>query len=45
MNVEVVSIEAGSAVMKFDETKDNITSGQSLVVYDGEICVGGGIII
>lgn len=28
----------------FDEPQASISSGQSLVVYDGEICLGGGII-
>ncbi len=28
----------------FDEPEESIASGQSLVLYDGEICLGGGVI-
>jgi tRNA-specific 2-thiouridylase len=28
----------------FDEPQPSISSGQSLVIYDGEICLGGGVI-
>jgi len=31
-------------VVVFDEPEDSVASGQSLVLYDGEICLGGGII-
>ncbi|MBO4863622.1 MAG: tRNA 2-thiouridine(34) synthase MnmA [Eubacterium sp.] len=33
-----------TATMLFDEPVRAVTPGQSLVVYDGEYCVGGGII-
>ncbi|NOU01878.1 MAG: hypothetical protein HOO95_09955 [Gallionella sp.] len=30
--------------MKFDKSQWAVTLGQSVVVYDGEICLGGAII-
>lgn len=30
--------------VEFAEPQDTLSSGQSLVVYDGEVCLGGGII-
>jgi tRNA-specific 2-thiouridylase len=47
---KVVSISNGGktegikATIEFDKPQDTLTSGQSLVIYDGEVCVGGGII-
>lgn len=35
----------GTAEMLFDEPVRAVTPGQSLVVYDGEYCIGGGIIV
>ena len=32
------------AVVKFDEEQRAITAGQSVVFYDGEVCLGGGIV-
>jgi len=32
------------ATIEFDKPQDTLTPGQSLVIYDGEVCVGGGII-
>ena len=31
--------------LKFDEPQWAVTPGQSMVLYDGEVCLGGGIII
>ncbi|MGB8816167.1 MAG: tRNA 2-thiouridine(34) synthase MnmA [Minisyncoccia bacterium] len=34
----------GSVVISFEESQKAVSSGQSLVIYDGEVCLGGGII-
>ena len=47
---KVVSILNGGkisgikAMIEFDKPQDTLTPGQSLVLYDGEACLGGGII-
>lgn len=40
-----LSLQAdGTAVLHFDDAERAVTSGQSLVLYDGEVCLGGGIV-
>jgi tRNA-specific 2-thiouridylase len=36
--------DANSAHVRFDEPQRDITPGQSIVFYDGELVIGGGII-
>lgn len=40
----VKSLSGNTAVMEFTEVQPTATTGQSLVVYKGDVCVGGGVI-
>jgi tRNA-specific 2-thiouridylase len=40
----IINADATHAAIRFETTQDTLTPGQSLVIYDGEVCVGGGII-
>ena len=40
----IVSLEGNRASFVFDQPQWAVTPGQSVVVYDGEVCLGGGII-
>ena len=44
--VRIVSVNAyaSEAVLEFENPQDSLTSGQSLVIYDREKCLGGGVI-
>jgi tRNA-specific 2-thiouridylase len=37
-------ISGGELIVKFEEPQESITPGQSVVIYDGETVLGGGII-
>ncbi|MEI6296106.1 MAG: tRNA 2-thiouridine(34) synthase MnmA [bacterium] len=41
----VKTVSNKKLIVIFDEPEDSVASGQSLVIYDGEICLGGGIIV
>lgn len=43
-DVTITEIKKDHASIVFAKEQETITPGQSLVVYDGEVCVGGGII-
>jgi tRNA-uridine 2-sulfurtransferase len=40
----IVALDGGHASFHFQEAQWAVTPGQSVVVYDGEVCLGGGII-
>ena len=40
----LVSVHDSEATFEFTTPQDTLTPGQSLVIYDGDVCVGGGII-
>jgi len=40
----LIKKEGDGFIISFDEYQKAVSSGQSIVIYDGEICLGGGII-
>ena len=40
----VTSVNDGKVLVKFDKPQRAVTLGQSLVLYDGDYCLGGGFI-
>ena len=42
--VVIEGIENGRMYLKFDSAQRAVTPGQSVVLYDGDVCLGGGII-
>jgi len=43
-SVQVVSSECGRVALRFEEPQWAVTPGQSVVLYEGEVCLGGGVI-
>ena len=43
-SVSIEQIDENRMCLKFDQPQRAVTPGQSVVLYDGEICLGGGII-
>jgi tRNA-specific 2-thiouridylase len=41
---QFVGIDGGGFEVAFDAPQWAVTPGQSVVAYDGEVCLGGGII-
>ena len=42
---EVTRIDGDNLALSFDEAQWAVTPGQSVVVYDGDVCLGGGVIV
>lgn len=42
---KILKISRNSTVVEFEKIKNTVTSGQSLVIYNGDICLGGGVIV
>jgi tRNA-specific 2-thiouridylase len=43
-DIRILSMNITEAVLEFEKPQSTLTPGQSLVLYDGEECIGGGII-
>ena len=39
-----MSVHAGQFELQFDDAQWAVTPGQSAVLYDGDVCLGGGVI-
>jgi tRNA-specific 2-thiouridylase len=42
--IKILEITKDRAVIEFEKSQETITQGQSLVIYNGELCLGGGVI-
>lgn len=40
----VLNLENSEVIIELEEAQRAITSGQSVVIYDGQVCLGGGIV-
>ncbi len=43
-NIRIVDVNFSETVIEFEMPQDTLSAGQSLVIYDGEECLGGGVI-
>ncbi len=43
-HVELIKSESGRVTLNFQEPQWAVTPGQSVVLYDGDVCLGGGVI-
>jgi tRNA-uridine 2-sulfurtransferase len=42
--ITIKKVATDTCEIEFDEVQDTLSPGQSLVVYDGKVCLGGGIL-
>jgi tRNA-specific 2-thiouridylase len=42
---QVSQLNGGNIHIRFDDAQRDITPGQAAVIYQGDVCLGGGIII
>ena len=42
---EIESVDADSCLIKFAQPQWAVTPGQSVVVYESRVCLGGGVIV
>jgi tRNA-specific 2-thiouridylase len=40
-----LAFQGGTAALELTEPQRAVTAGQSVVIYDGDVCLGGGIVI
>jgi tRNA-specific 2-thiouridylase len=40
----VREVDASQCLLRFEQAQWAVTPGQSAVLYDGEVCLGGGVI-
>ena len=45
LNIQVLENKENSLKIKFENPDSALASGQSVVIYDGDICIAGGIVI
>jgi len=43
-NIKIVDVKIGQITLEFQNPQESLTTGQSLVLYDREVCLGGGVI-
>ena len=42
--IKILNITNDNTIIEFENFQETVTQGQSLVIYDGEVCLGGGVI-
>lgn len=45
LSIEIISQSDNKLIIKFEKSDPTASSGQSVVIYDGDICIAGGVIL